>query len=205
MELFDLSLLKIKAASLPAIRRWDITRLMADNDERVKLFFLQKRSSLVSFLLTGISDSTGSISTAILWEPTVKDQWFAFMSNFAVLNKNEPYVETEEEFDFNQYADPITVERSMNRYRTSESVKFDFLPDKMSVISGGQEDTEMTDITREESDKPTQPVRYPFMQPLDNWRRDSQPIFKGQVRPQFTCRFFSDACPKVIEEALSRR
>lgn len=203
VEVFDLSLLKVKAVSLPPIRRWDVSRLVAasDYEEVVKVKLLQ--GPLLQFLMTGATDTLGSSSTAILWEPVVKDQWFAVMPNFAVLNKNEPYVETEEEFDFNQHADIRTVQASINRYRTTDRVRFNFLPADERMDTGSRAaDNEMMDTSVVSGKEPF----FPFLQPIESWKSASGEIHRHPPSGnQFKSQFFSDGCRQLLAGKIGQR
>jgi hypothetical protein len=193
LELFDLSCLKPKSAGIAPLRRWDISRLTGEVEQCKALFVKQ---DLLSFILTG------GEGTASLWEPVVRDQWFSVMSNFEVLNRNEPYVETEEEFDFNQSADLNVVKRTINRYKRTENTVFDFIP------SGSKEcqDTDQKMLT--EADRPIDVIDepfFPFLQPLSSWKTFQGPkIVPGTIVNNPEVKFFSPAAAEVLAKTVTR-
>ena len=192
LELYDLSFLKPKSAGLSPLRRWDISRLTADVVNPQIYFVGRKNKELLSFILTTAGGS------ASLWEPVVRDQWFSVMSNFEALNKNEPYREREEEFDFNQKADLDTVRRTINRYKKSDNVVFDFIPqsnDRNVLVSSPDVDMGYAGMMRSENEEE---LLFPFLQPLDSWRSRG-PVVEGLVvgvNPQVN--FFSESAKKVL-------
>ena len=209
LEMFDLSLLKVKAAALAPVRRWDITRLVAGqyDESSVKVFHLNR--PLPSFLLTGVTDSSGVASTGILWEPVVKDHWFSFMPNFSVLNKNEPYQEAEDEFDFNQLADPAVVRSTINRYKRSVDVTLDFLPppDKAAVKESSEPaDVDMIDVKSNDTRDVLPEVTYPFLQPLPSWRTGDEGIYRPTDPVGGTdVKFFSEGCRDILNRIVNRQ
>ena len=189
LELYDLSFLKPKSAGLAPLRRWDISRLTAEVED-AKIFFTNN----ASFLLTGPG---GCVS---LWEPVVRDQWFSVMANFEALNKNEPYQETEEEFDFNQKAELSTVKRTINRYKMSDRAEFNFIPN----ASKSADDVEMSGGGEREVELLGKEPFFPFLQPLTTWR-SSGPIAGGSISgtsPHVT--FFSEGGKEALKRCVAK-
>ena len=186
LELYDLSFLRPKSAGLSPLRRWDISRLTAEVEES-RIFFVKNRD-LLSFLLTG--------SGASLWEPAVRDQWFAVMPNFEVLNKNEPFHEREEEFDFNQHANPEEVRRTINRYKKSDHVVFDFVSQERNERKRDNEDIVMRDDEAET--KRNDEKLLPFLQPVKKWSEKFEACPVGCAKVTF----FSESAQRVLERRL---
>ena len=189
LELHDLNYLKVKSAALSPVKRWDISRLVAEGQqEAIKVFFTSK--DILSFLLTG------GEGAATLWEPVVRDHWFPVMANFVVLNKNEPYQESEEEFDFNQNSDMSVVKTTINRYKRSSHTVFEFLPEneKEADYTDSSTDTDMTQNTFREAE-----TFFPFLQPLDSWKSSHNEIYQSpHPIAQTDAKFFSPACQELL-------
>ena len=185
LELFDLSCLKLKSAALQPVRRWDVSRLLTDVADPLVLF---TNPESMSFVLTA------PLGTAVLWEPVVRDQWFSVMANFEVLNKNEPYAEAEEEFDFNQDEPLGVVRTTMNRYKRTERVTFDFVTDKQGWTSKSeQEDVDMTSHSIEKNRE----TIFPFLQPLDAWK-SQRPIDRSGNAGSTRAVFFSENARQML-------
>jgi hypothetical protein len=196
LELYDLTFLKPKSAGMTPIRRWDISRLTADS-EHSRIFFLKHRD-LLSFVLTGAAGS------ASLWEPVVRDQWFAVMANFEALNKNQPYQETEEEFDFNQNADLDEVRRTINRYKRTDSAVFNFVPSEL-IERSKKAEIRAPDVDMEGGVVRREPF-FPFLQPIDSWKKLESPnvdISAGISIPTGVT-FFSDAAREELKSRIKR-
>jgi hypothetical protein len=192
LELFDLSFLKPKSAGLSPLRRWDISRLTADVDG-VRSFFIKR--DLLSFIVTGAD------GTASLWEPVVKDQWFSVMTNFEALNRNQPYQETEEEFDFNQNEDMSVVKRTINRYRRTERTVFDFVPEQDVRGALRDPDVMMEEGANKTADRIKEPV-FPFLQPLSSWRTPSSDVPVSAVLGNPEVKFFSETAKSLLDSAV---
>lgn len=193
LELFDLSFLKPKSAGLGPLRRWDISRLTADV-EHADICFVKNRD-LLSFVLTGPG------ACASLWEPAVKDQWFAVMPNFEVLNKNEPFQEREEEFDFNQHASEDEVRRTINRYKKTQNVEFNFVPNDVGRGARKNEDIEIASEQHGKAYLATEPM-LPFLQPLKSWREKTAEKFQPCPVSSAKATFFSESAPKVLARRI---
>ena len=190
LELFDLSFLKLKSAALQPLRRWDISRLLTHVDEPLVAF---TNGEFLSFVLSGPN------GTAVLWEPVVRDQWFSVMANFEVLNKNEPYAEAEEEFDFNQSEDLSVVKTTINRYKRTERTTFNFVTDQTG--SNNRTSTEDVDMTGYPSENRLETV-YPFLQPIESWTGDHKPVAKcGSVGGAHT-EFFSASARQMLAKHI---
>lgn len=198
LELFDLSPLRVKAVALSPLLRWDISRLiLGECSMRVKFV----GSSLLSFVTTYSEDQECG---AILWEPLVRDQWFSFMPNFKMLNRNEPYLETEEEFDFNQTADELTIRSSVNRYQSLPAPKFSFIPkDEADQVLKREGDVEMLESSN--NSFPASPVVYQFLQPLSAWKiGEDCTDFNRQAIEGKSVEFFGQGSQEALTRAVSR-
>ena len=192
LELYDLSFLKPKSAGLSPLRRWDISRLTADVDG-VRNFFIKR--DLLSFIVTGAE------GTASLWEPVVRDQWFSVMTNFEALNRNQPYQETEEEFDFNQNEDLNAVRRTINRYKRTEKAVFDFVPEQAQEAVQKDQDVDMGEGERKVAEKIKEPF-FPFLQPLSTWKTPSSDIPVSAVLGNAEVTFFSESARRILDSAV---
>ena len=195
LEIHDLNHLKLKSAGLQPVKRWDISRLVAESNDSARVFFKEKQ--VPSFLLTLSS------GTATLWEPVVRDHWFPVMANFVVLNRNEPYQEAEEEFDFNQYEDLSVVKTTINRYKRSSSTVFNYLPEpdnQLECALDPESDLRMEEIdARNSKDE----AFFPFLQPLESWNIGPRTILKSREQLQQTgVKFFSKGCMEAISRAV---
>jgi hypothetical protein len=127
LELYDLNALRPKSASLFPLMRFDVSRLLNKRDTKDAIVrFVKQLSGLPAFVQSAYDEVSGH-SVCILWESILKDQWYSFMPNFKVLNRNEPYTEREEEFDFNQDEDISTVRSTINRYKKASKELFFFI------------------------------------------------------------------------------
>lgn len=150
LELFD-----IVGKTLSPVLRWDVTRLSSDETSVVRFI------SNEAFVST-VCDEVNREFCAIVWDSLVTDNWFSVMPNFKVLYKNEPYIESEEEFDFNQHAEHKVVTSSLNRYRSVSKIKFDFIDPQQT------HDADLIRLKLETEDETMgqKPPIYAFMQPL---------------------------------------
>ena len=195
LELFDLSLLRVKSVSLAPLMRFDVSRLFNRKEGEMIVSFIRSLAGTPAFVQSVVDDATGH-RVAIIWESILRDQWYSFMPNFKVLNKNFPYVESEEEFDFNQDADLETVCSTLNRYKKASKRIFDFVPKSKKHGTGHSADVEMHEETQVE-----QEAFIPFLAPLDNWRRETSESLEPQETGKHV-EFFSARCGQILGEVV---
>jgi len=160
LELFDLSQLRPKSVSIVPLMRFDVSRLLNKRDSKDSMVrFISQLSQLPAFVQSTMDEASGH-SVCVLWESVLRDQWFSFMPNFKVLNRNEPYLECEEEFDFNQDADIATIRSTLNRYKKASRELFQFLPN--GETNAGKLD-QCEDIVMAQDSKTTSV--FPFLSP----------------------------------------
>lgn len=199
LELFDLSLLKPKSVSLAPLMRFDVSRLFNRKDADMVVSFIN--ASMPTFIQSVLDDATGH-RVCIVWESVMKDQWYSFMPNFKVLNKNLPYVESEEEFDFNQNADLDTVCSTINRYKKASKKLFDFVPGA-SLQNHPEVDVKDTDIT--EGSYSRSEYFIPFLAPLDSWKSRTVQVFDEEAQTEGRrVEFFSPGCAKILADVVGR-
>jgi len=202
LELFDLSLLRVKSVSLAPLMRFDVSRLFNRKEGEMIVAFIKTMSGMPSFVQSVVDDTTGH-RVGIVWESILRDQWYSFMPNFKVLNKNFPYAESEEEFDFNQNADIDSVCSTINRYKKASRRMFDFVPSKgkPQVSSGATAgDVEMEDSTALGEDPE---VFMPFLAPLESWRKKSVEKLENQETGKHV-EFFSARCGEILASVVQR-
>ena len=201
LEMFDLSLLKPKSVSLTPLMRFDVSRLFNRKEGHDMIVaFVQTLSDMPSFVQSVVDDATGH-RLAIVWESVVKDQWYSFMPNFKVLNKNLPYVEAEEEFDFNQDADMDTVCSTLNRYKKADKRLFDFVPNPRNERKSKDkcDDVDMRDDTVVDDD-----FFIPFLAPLDSWKGVRGDDVAQEVVGKHA-EFFGPECARILADVIKNR
>ena len=200
LELFDLSLLKQKSVSLAPLMRFDVSRLFNRKEGDMIVSFINTK--MPAFVQSVLDDATGH-RVCIVWESVFKDQWYSFMPNFKVLNKNLPYIESEEEFDFNQNADMGTVCSSLNRYRKASKKIFDFIPGASAQTKLENElmDTNMTEESNSRSDE----YFIPFLAPLDSWKSRTSNVIEAEGEAEGKrIEFFGPSCARILSEVVGR-
>ena len=199
LELFDLSLLKPKSVSLTPLMRFDVSRLFNRKGGEMTVGFIKSLSRMPAFIQSVVDDSTGH-RIGIVWESVLRDQWYSFMPNFKVLNKNFPYVESEEEFDFNQDADLDTVCSTLNRYKKASRKLFDLVP---NASKEGFREAESRDVEMVESGAVEKEFFIPLLAPLNTWKKRTSETFEAQENCKHA-EFFSEKCEQILADVVRK-
>jgi hypothetical protein len=106
-------------------------------------------------------------------------------------------MESEEEFDFNQGEDMATIRSTLNRYKKASRPLFDFVP---AVPNGRQlvekrQDIEMTQVNDSQADDT---VVFPFLLPLDSWKKPDVISEADSNIEGFSVTFFGSNGPQIL-------
>ncbi len=205
LELFDLGQIKPKCVSLQPMIRYDVSRLLVDASACKARFIRTDTDKLLDFVITS---PEGDTTVGMVWECVMKEQWFSFMPNFKVLGRNEPYVEGEAEFDFNQEAvDVKTIQMTVSRYKPCGGVRLDFFRNGAVPFKRLKPDSETNETGKAmvDSSRDSEEPMYPFLQPIRLWtsRVRGAPVTKaGSLSVPAAAEFFSPACKAALKQVV---